>query len=92
MFVVGPAAGVFSAFAGLSAGALSLALTPLALIASVAIYGFEGFFFQFSAVLMLSSLGILWGIGLMRLGKFLWNLSGKYIRYNISVARGGRNV
>lgn len=91
IFIVGPAAGIFAVYVSLCAVALALTLSPIALISSSILgFSYESFAVNFFVSLTLLSLGLLMGIGMFYVGKFLGRLAIKYIKINSRIITGGK--
>jgi len=91
IFIVGPAAGIFAAYISICAVALVFTLSPLVLISSSFLgFSHESLAVNFFVSLALTSLGMLMGIGMMYVGKFLFKGLAGYTKLNVRMVRGGR--
>ncbi|MDZ5474031.1 DUF1700 domain-containing protein [Bacillus sp. 31A1R] len=91
IFIVGPAAGIFAAYISICAVALVFTLSPLVLISSSFLgFSHESLAVNFFVSLALTSLGMLMGIGMMYVGKYLFKGLAGYTKLNVRMVRGGR--
>ncbi|MDP5277095.1 HAAS signaling domain-containing protein [Chengkuizengella axinellae] len=90
VFIVGPVIGIFGAYLALSIAAVVLTISPLLLIPQVIIYGFDNIELNIFATILLCGIGILMSIGMIHTGRFLYNVTLRYIRFNIRVIKGGK--
>ncbi|MBM7663482.1 putative membrane protein [Bacillus mesophilus] len=92
IFILGPALGIFGIYVGLCGAAITLTLSPLALIGSLIFNGFEDFLFLFFASMVTFSLGILLSIAMIYLGKFLYRLALSYVKFNVRIIKGEKGA
>lgn len=92
VFVLGPALGIFGVYIGLVAASFILIISPLAIIGSVIFNGLEDLAIVFFLSLITCGLGILLGIGMLKMGKFLSKTFLKYMNFNKKVIYGGKGV
>ncbi|MEW9503087.1 HAAS signaling domain-containing protein [Jeotgalibacillus marinus] len=91
VFILGPVVGLIGVYVGLCAVAIALTLSPLAIIASIYFNGaFPSIAVNFFVAITLCSLGLLMSIGMMYVGKFLYNAVRSYIKLNINIVKGGQ--
>ncbi|MFD2618447.1 HAAS signaling domain-containing protein [Terrilactibacillus laevilacticus] len=90
IFVVGPLCAIIGVYFGLCATAFGFILSPLAIILTF----FQGDISQFVLTLFSSmalfGIGILFGIGLIKIGKWGYFILMKYFKFNIRVIRGDK--
>ncbi len=92
VFILGPVIGILGVYIGLCAAALVMMLSPLAIIGSIIFNGFHGLLLLIFASMITCSLGVLLSIGMIYVGKFLYRLILKYIRFNIRVIKGEKGA
>lgn len=92
IFILGPALAVIGIYIGLSAAAIALTLSPIALIVSIIFNGFEGLILFFFLALITCSLGIVLSLGMIRFGKYLYSLVLSYIKFSNRVIKGDKGV
>lgn len=88
ILVLGPAIGVFSLYVGLCSVAIGLSVAPLLFIGSMIIGSVEPFFVNLFLSITLGSGGLLMGIALFYVGKWLYQATLSYIRFNIRIVKG----
>ncbi|WP_226668981.1 HAAS signaling domain-containing protein [Metabacillus litoralis] len=91
IFLLGPIVAIIGVYIALSAVALGFTLSPIAWIVSLFFSGLGDFLLGFFASVILCSLGVLMSIGMIYVGKFLYKVILKYIRFNIRIAKGGES-
>ncbi|NDI35995.1 DUF1700 domain-containing protein [Chengkuizengella sediminis] len=90
VFIVGPVIGIFGVYLALCITAVVLTISPLLLIPNVMFNGYANIELNFFASIMLCGLGILMSIGMIHTGKFLYNVTLRYIKFNIKTIKGGK--
>jgi uncharacterized membrane protein len=89
IFLLGPIAAIIGVYIGLSATAVTLTLSPLAIIASLIFNGPIAILFHLFLAMALGSLGVLMSIAMIYVGKFLYQVILKYVKFNIRIIKGG---
>lgn len=92
IFVLGPALCIVGVFIGLSVTALALTLSPLFFIGAIFFNGMTDAVMNFFISLLLGSLGGLLSIGMLRVGKFLYQLFLQYIKFNLKIIKGDKKI
>ncbi|WP_407272474.1 HAAS signaling domain-containing protein [Radiobacillus sp. PE A8.2] len=88
IFVIGPAAAIFSVYVAFAAVGLTFTLSPVLWIGTI-ISGFaEQYVSEFFVVMTLCSLGVLLSIGMLYIGKLLFRALINYIKFNVRVVKG----
>lgn len=90
IFLLGPIVAVIGVYLALSASAITLTLSPLVLIISLIFYGPTDIVVEFFMGLILCSLGVLMSIAMIYVGKFLYKMILKYVKFNIRIVKGGK--
>ncbi|MCY7795515.1 DUF1700 domain-containing protein [Bacillus spizizenii] len=90
IFVLGPALGIFGVYVGFCGAALALSVSPIMFVSMVMFQMNTHMMLEFFLSLMFGSLGLLSCIGLWHLGKLLYNVSLRYIRYNLKLVTGAQ--
>ncbi|QDP41744.1 HAAS signaling domain-containing protein [Radiobacillus deserti] len=89
ILVVGPVAAIVAVYLGLAVSSIALMFIPI--VWFVANIGYADSFLQpFFVTLTVSSFGVLFGIGMLYVGKGLYFLILKYVKYNIRIVKGER--
>lgn len=89
IFLLGPIVAIIGVYLALSATAIVLTLSPLVLIASLFFDGPVDILVEFFMAITFCSLGVLMSIGMIYVGKFLYQMILKYVKFNIRVVKGG---
>ena len=92
IFIVGPFIGIIGIYISLCAVSLALLLAPVGIYLPGFILTFDDAWMKFFLALIFLSLGILLSIGMMGLGKFIANISLKYIKFNIQLVKGDQSL
>ncbi|MGM7680684.1 HAAS signaling domain-containing protein [Cytobacillus sp. Hm23] len=93
VFVLGPVLGLLGVYIALCGVAIALTLSPVLLILSLLFNGAVGsLVVNFFVTITLCSLGLLMGIGMIKVGKYLYNIILRYIKFNIHIIKGGQAV
>ncbi|UQZ46940.1 DUF1700 domain-containing protein [Bacillus sp. PK3-037] len=90
IFVLGPAIGVFGVYVGFCGAALALSLSPIMFVGMVMFQANPHMMLEFFLSLVFGSLGLLLCIGMWHLGKLLYRVSLRYIRYNLKLVTGAQ--
>ncbi|MFB6469478.1 hypothetical protein ACE38V_22345 [Cytobacillus sp. Hz8] len=91
IFILGPVIGIIGAYIGLCATAILLTLSPIIIIfAYVMGYTYESFTACFFVSITAFSLGALFSITMFYVGKFIYYLVVRYIKFNIRLIKGGK--
>ncbi|PJZ00307.1 MULTISPECIES: HAAS signaling domain-containing protein [Bacillus] len=90
IFVLGPAAGILGVYVGLCGAALALSLSPIIFVGMVMFQANPHMVLEFFLSLVFGSLGLLSCIGLWYLGKRLYGLVLRYIKYNLKLVTGAQ--
>ncbi|OEI75193.1 hypothetical protein BG616_13640 [Bacillus subtilis] len=90
IFVLGPAIGIFGVYVGLWGAALALSVSPIMFVGMVMFQMNTHMMLEFFLSLVFGSLGMLLCIGLWHLGKLLYGMSLRYIRYNLKLVTGAQ--
>jgi len=88
IFVLGPAIGIFGVYVGFCGAALALSVSPIMFVGMVMFQMNTHMMLEFFLSLMFGSLGLLSCIGLWHIGKLLYSVSLRYIRYNLKLVTG----
>ncbi len=91
IFLLGPIVAIIGVYISLAASAIAFTLSPLLLIVSVIFNGTEGILLQFFITLTLCGIGILLSIASIYIGKFLYRVMVKYVKFNVRIIKGGTN-
>lgn len=92
MFVAGPAFAVVAVYISLCGVALAFVLAPIGWLISF-LLGFGVNAAQsFFGSLFVCGIGMIASVGLYYLGKFLYELFLKYIKFNLRIVKGGRSA
>ena len=89
IFLLGPIVAIIGVYLALSATAIVLTLSPLVLIVSLLFEGPSNFLIEFFMAIIFCSLGVLMSIGMIYVGKFLYQMILKYVKFNIRIVKGG---
>lgn len=90
IFVLGPALAMVAVYISLCGIALVLVLSPIGWLVSF-LFGFGGgnAIQSFFGSILMSGVGLILSVGLYYFGKFLYELSLKYIKFNLRIVKGG---
>lgn len=91
IFIVGPAAGIFAAYLSLLAAAAGFVLSPILSFGFLIFSSTQQFLLAFFLSLILCGLGLVLGIAMIYVGKFLCAAVVKYVRFNVRVIRGRKS-
>lgn len=86
--ILGPLLGILSAYIAFCSVSVAFVFSPLLSIPIGIDSGFEPFLFAFFSCLVLCGIGVLLGIAMIYVGKFLWYALVSYLRFNINVIMG----
>jgi uncharacterized membrane protein len=89
IFLLGPIVAIIGVYIALSATAVAFTLSPLAFIASMLFYGPSAILVEFFMAITLCSLGVLLSIAMIYVGKFLYKMILRYVKFNIRIVKGG---
>ncbi|MDY7430366.1 DUF1700 domain-containing protein [Bacillus sp. V26] len=90
IFVLGPAIGIFGVYVGFCGAALALSVSPIMFVGMVMFQMNTHMMLEFFISLMFGSLGLLSCIGLWHIGKLLYSVSLRYVRYNLKLVTGAQ--
>lgn len=90
IFVIGPVAGVAAAYVGLVAASIALIFTPIVWLGALVFDQTNSLLQPFFITITISSFGVLFGIAMLYVGKVLYLLILKYVKYNIKIVKGAR--
>lgn len=88
IFLLGPIVAIIGVYLSLSLMAIVLTLSPIVLIFSLIFEGPSNFLIEFFMTVILCSLGVLMSIGMIYVGKFLYQMILKYVKFNIRIVKG----
>ncbi len=88
IFIVGPVAVILSLYLGAGVAALAFSIAPLAWLLSI-LFEPTNIVYTFFVSLVYCGFGILVSIGLFYIGKYLYRLILKYIKFNLRIVKGG---
>jgi uncharacterized membrane protein len=86
--VLGPLVGIFSIYLSFCIVSAVFIVSPLLSIGTLFDSGGTPFLFAFFSSLILCGAGILLGIAMIFIGKFLWRVFTGYLRFNVNVVMG----
>lgn len=88
VFVVGPTAGLLAVYLAITITGIAFLLSPAVVYSAYFVYEGEGL--KFFVSLMLSSLGFLITVGMFFTGKWIVEVTKRYIKYNSKLILGGK--
>ncbi|GEL77956.1 DUF1700 domain-containing protein [Tenuibacillus multivorans] len=88
IFVVGPAMAIIVAYLSLYSVVLTLIFSPMLIFYYTVIHGLGNAMASFFAMGIGISLGVLIGIGLFYVGKWIYQVILMYINFNVKLVRG----
>ncbi|MBB6453814.1 putative membrane protein [Salirhabdus euzebyi] len=88
IIMLGPIVAIIGVYVGLSAAAIALTLSPFAWIVSL-FFDSSNALLGFFVSITVSSLGVLFSVGMIYVGKFLYHIILKYVKFNIRIIKGG---
>jgi uncharacterized membrane protein len=88
VFIIGPVVGIFGLFVGCFVLAIALSLSPLIVFGSLFFDGYMNSWLTIFSSFILCSLGVMLCIGLMKIGKFLYTVLIRYIKFNVNIVKG----
>ncbi|SDM71279.1 HAAS signaling domain-containing protein [Sediminibacillus halophilus] len=88
LIVLGPALGMLALYIGLYGAAAVLSLSPLVFLFKVVFLHSPNLLFDFFVSITMGSFGVLCSIGLWRVGKWLYRLLIRYMRFNFLIMKG----
>ncbi|MEI5908477.1 DUF1700 domain-containing protein [Bacillus spongiae] len=86
VFLLGPVIGLIGVYLSICTLAITLILSPLLLFFDP----LQNLSVSFFLAMTLCSLGLIIGLGVVRAGKFLYNIILRYIKFNIYIIKGGK--
>jgi uncharacterized membrane protein len=89
VIMVGPIVAILGAFVGISGAAIALTLSPLAWVVSLWFYSSDMIWLEFFISLTICSVGLLLSAGMLYVGKFLYDLLVRYLKFNVRIVKGG---
>jgi uncharacterized membrane protein len=89
IIMIGPIVAIFGVFVGVSGAAIALTLSPLAWVVSLWFYSSEMVWLEFFISLTICSVGLLLSGAMIYVGKFLYDLLVRYLKFNVRIVKGG---
>nr|WP_239587609.1 DUF1700 domain-containing protein [Bacillus pakistanensis] len=91
VLIVGPAIGILGVFLGCCVLAIALSLSPLILFSGLFFDGTMNIWLTLFSSFILCGFGVMFCIGLMNIGRFLYNILIRYIKLNANIVKGANH-